>query len=270
MPEIRTPEKLVLWALVLALYVTVVLAEFTIVPVVGLAIIIMVTFVLVHGARFYGVRNIIIFAAITFIVSWCLESLSIATGFPFGNYHYTGAGKIGEVPWVIMPAYLSTGYLAWMIAHILTDHFGPTLKRKDVLLLPFIGAFVMVMWDLVMDPIHSTIRLEWIWENGGFYFGVPITNFIGWFLTVFLFFLLFSIYYHGWGSKGKQSEIRDRSFWLVVPMMYLGVAMESLLIPFVVILSPNITWSMSLITVFTMVFVTILAVIRVNEAHMTG
>ncbi len=270
MPEIRTPEKLLLWGLVLSLYATVMLAEFTTVPVVGLAIVIMVAFVLIHGARFYGIRNIIAFAAITFIVSWCLESLSIATGFPFGNYYYTGIGKIGEVPWVIMPAYLSTGYLAWMIAHILTGHFESALSRKDVLLIPFIGAFVMVMWDLVMDPIHSTIRHEWIWVNGGFYFGVPITNFAGWFLTVFLFFFLFSLYYHSWGAKAKQSKIRDRSFWLVVPMMYLGVAMESLLIPLVVFLSPNITWSMTLITVFTMVFVFILAVLRVNEAHMTG
>jgi putative membrane protein len=59
---------------------------------------------------------------------------------------------------------------------------------------PFIAAFVMVMWDLTFDPRASTIQHQWIWEQGGGYFGVPLTNYLGWFFTVYLFLQLFALF----------------------------------------------------------------------------
>jgi hypothetical protein len=35
---------------------------------------------------------------------------------------------------------------------------------------------------------------KWIWLNGGEYWGVPFTNFLGWFLTVYLIFQNFALY----------------------------------------------------------------------------
>ena len=58
---------------------------------------------------------------------------------------------------------------------------------------PFIASFMMVAWDLGMDPTSSTIRHSWIWEQGGGYFGVPLTNYLGWFFTVYVFFQLFAL-----------------------------------------------------------------------------
>ena len=46
----------------------------------------------------------------------------------------------------------------------------------------------MVAWDLGFDPTASTINHSWIWEQGGGYFGVPLTNFLGWFFTKYVFF----------------------------------------------------------------------------------
>src|ERR1700692_4566690 len=40
----------------------------------------------------------------------------------------------------------------------------------------------------------STINGSWVWHNGGAYFGVPVSNFLGWYLTVYVFFQLFSLY----------------------------------------------------------------------------
>ena len=39
----------------------------------------------------------------------------------------------------------------------------------------------------------ATIRHLWIWEQGGGYFGVPLTNYLGWFFTVYVFFQLFAL-----------------------------------------------------------------------------
>ena len=254
MTDVGTLEKAVLWLLVLGLFISTFLATFMGAPVAFLAVLITTVFVVVHGTRFYGLKTILVFILVTFVISWSLESLSIAFGFPFGNYYYTGPGKIGEVPWIIMPAYLSTGYLSWMIAHILLGHFDSRLSKRDVLLIPFIGSFVMVMWDLVMDPIHATIRQEWIWEDGGFYFGVPLTNYFGWFLTVFSIYLVFSIFYHRQDSRRKASSIQDRSFWLVIPLMYLGIGLQFLLAPLVLLSNPYISWSVFLITIYPLTY----------------
>ncbi|WP_207669017.1 carotenoid biosynthesis protein [Clostridium chromiireducens] len=57
----------------------------------------------------------------------------------------------------------------------------------NVFLVPLIATFIMVMWDVVMDPITATVNKVWIWEDGGSYFGVPISNYLGWFLVVYIF-----------------------------------------------------------------------------------
>ena len=45
-----------------------------------------------------------------------------------------------------------------------------------------------------MDAIWSTLDRAWIWRDGGRFFGVPLSNFVGWYFTAFLFYLAFAIY----------------------------------------------------------------------------
>src|SRR3974377_2085802 len=56
------------------------------------------------------------------------------------------------------------------------------------------GAFIMVSWDVAMDPYQSTVSGDWIWPDGGGYFGVPLHNYAGWFGTVFLFMLVYFLF----------------------------------------------------------------------------
>jgi uncharacterized membrane protein len=263
--NLKIYESAFIWLFIAILYITTIIAKVISAPVGFLAVLVTVTFVVLHGSKFYGVKNMIFFILVTFGISWSLESLSIATGFPFGNYHYTGGGMIGEVPWIIMPAYLGTGYLSWIMAHLLSGKYTPKIDGKQLLLLPILGAFVMVMWDLVMDPILSTVQGEWVWEDSGFYFGVPLTNYFGWFLTVFLIYMVFAIFTSR--QTGKQYSIRvdSRLFWFSIPLMYLGISLQFLLAPFFAVTDLGIYWSMFLITIFTMVFVSMIAMMRVHE-----
>ncbi|WP_369369826.1 carotenoid biosynthesis protein [Promicromonospora sp. Populi] len=160
-----------------------------------------IAFVLLHGARRYGWNGIAVFVVAGLIISNIMENLSIGTGFPFGNYHYTGGGKIFEVPWFIGPFYLATGYLAWIVAtRLLGDvHRGsPWLTTIGT---PVIAAFTMTAWDLAVDPTAATIQQRWIWEDGGGYFGVPLVNFLGWTLTVYLFVQVFALYLRSRGPE---------------------------------------------------------------------
>lgn len=52
----------------------------------------------------------------------------------------------------------------------------------------------MVACDLSQDPVWATILHLWIWQRGGPYFGVPISNFFGWYLTVFVIYQSFALY----------------------------------------------------------------------------
>jgi uncharacterized membrane protein len=164
-------------------------------------ILVQIVFLLLHGTRRYGWSGIAVFVVAGLVVSNVLENLSIATGFPFGNYHYTGDGKIFEVPWFIGPAYLATGYLAWIVATVLLGDVRRGSPWLTTIGTPVIAAFTMTLWDLSMDPTLATINQNWIWEDGGGHFGVPLVNFLGWTFTVYLFMQLFALYQR---SRGPQ------------------------------------------------------------------
>jgi hypothetical protein len=64
----------------------------------------------------------------------------------------------------------------------------------------------MVSWDLTIDPMMSTINGSWVWHNGGSYFGVPVSNFLGWYLTVYVFFQCFALYARAFSSEADTGS----------------------------------------------------------------
>src|SRR5260370_6684186 len=165
-------------------------------------------FALIHGAKRYGRTSIAGFLVVTLIVSNILENSSILTGFPFGHYYYTDSlgPKIALVPFFISLSYISFGYLAWVFSTILVGE----VRRKSTLFttvaVSLVASFVMVDWDLSLDPIASPINHAWIWTEAGGYFGVPISNFLGWSFTVWIFFQLFALY-----QRRRASEDLSRA-----------------------------------------------------------
>ncbi len=186
----------------------------------------LVFFVIWHGVKLYGVKGIAAFFVISQVVSNAMENLSISTGFPFGNYHYSSGGLpfLWQVPLVIGIAYFVYGYLAWIVAKVLLGAFK---QRAHTILLPLTAAFVMVMWDVVMDPINSTIKHYWIWEEGGGYNGVPLTNYLGWFLTVYLFYQLFAVYARVAVLKVQQQV--GTLFWATPVLLYAATGISFVL-----------------------------------------
>jgi uncharacterized membrane protein len=153
-------------------------------------------FIFVHGSLSYRFRDLLVFAAITLVVSNISENMSVLTGFPFGHYYYTDnlGPKLFLVPVLIGPAYVGTGYLAWTIARVISGATDSRLRGHLTFTVPLLAAFMMVSWDLSFDPIFSTISQGWVWLDGGSYFGVPFSNFLGWLLTTFVFLQLFALY----------------------------------------------------------------------------
>jgi uncharacterized membrane protein len=235
-----------------------------------------------HGLRRYSLKEFLIFFVITFIVSNFYENLSILTGFPFGHYHYTEAlgPKLFLVPLLIAPAYFGCGYLAWSLAHVLVGAFGNKLRAEQIWRVPLVAAFVMVMWDLTMDPIAATVQKQWIWHDGGGYFGVPFVNYLGWLLCVYTVFQLFAIYISRQSIASEQEEqpdTRNRWYWYQAAAAYATTGLTSAIPALtggnaVIADATGQQWqtmqiyqSMALIAIFTMGFVALLSIFPVGK-----
>ena len=216
-----------------------------------------------NGIERYNQKNVAIFFIITLLISFFFENLSILTGFPFGFYHYSPTLGVLTVPLIIIFGYFSMGYLSWMLAHVLTGQYSKKLEGKQIFIVPFIASFIMVMWDLTIDPISSTLQGLWIWQTPGAYFGVPISNFFGWFMVVFIFFQIFAVYISKYDiiKPEKEYKINNKPFWSEAAVVYGITALGTILSIFYQY--NDITLDMALITVFTMIFVVILALTNI-------
>src|SRR6266705_3976712 len=220
----RKVSTYVLWVLVVV-YAVVELVNpvFPLHIPIPLVVLIPVVFGLIHGAWRYKWSGILTFIVMCLVVSNILENTSILTGFPFGHYHYTDVlgPKLFLVPLLIGPAYFATGYLAWVLGTVLIGDVRRKSSAFTTFAVPFIASFAMVTWDLGFDPTSTTIHHTWIWEQGGGYFGVPLTNYLGWFFTVYVFFQLFalSLRFRRTGSE-EQASAFPKSYYAQAIVMY--------------------------------------------------
>jgi uncharacterized membrane protein len=245
-----------------------------------ISVAILMGFAIVHGMPRYGGMHFGVFFILTVVISWSYETSSILTGFPFGHYVYTDklGPKLWLVPLLIMPAYFSMGYIAWTLAHVLLDRFDDRLAGGEMVLVPALASFVMVMWDLCIDPASSTISGAWIWRDGGGYFGVPFVNFLGWYLCVVTIYLVFALYLRRSAEWTRATNLGDRSTWTLPALMYAAVMLPRLIEPIagdsvqVTSNDGHVWWTgdihtaSALVALFTMLFVTVLALVRVSRS----
>lgn len=155
-------------------------------------------FAFIHCTRVYRLRGAVIFTSASLAVGYIMEFLGIHTGFPFGRYYFTdGMGpRLFDIPILMGPAYLGMGYVSWVVARIILseENGGDGLAGPRLFTIPLVASFAMVAWDLSFDPALSTFGHYWVWLQGGAYFGVPVSNFLGWLLTNYLIYQLFVFY----------------------------------------------------------------------------
>ena len=119
-------------------------------------------------------RMLLIITVVTLLV----EAVGTGTGFPFGRYTYTDRlqPQILHVPLLIPIAWFMMLPCAWVVAAA-TAHNRWAFAAAS--------ATALTVWDLLLDPQMVNWQL-WIWDNPGGYFGIPWSNFAGWFITGFI------------------------------------------------------------------------------------
>jgi bisanhydrobacterioruberin hydratase len=126
-----------------------------------------------------------------------IESLAIKTGFPYGEFVYKdvlGNKIFGLTPWTVAFAYPPIIFLAYWFGRTVTKN---TKKACAV------ATCTAVAIDTVLDP--AAVKLGfWYWPSGGFFYNVPLVNFLGWVLTSAV-----SVYLvHAFFKRSKPSNLQ--------------------------------------------------------------
>jgi putative membrane protein len=185
-----------------------------------------------HASFAYGFKHALVLFVICTAITFIMENLGAATGFPFGRYHFEVAPSlphIGAIPIVVGPLWFGMGYFSWIVAGILLGGADSRLRERfNVIVLPVVAAFVMTQWDLILEPPSATVSKAWVWHDGGAFFGVPASNFFGWLLTSWLFFQAFALYLHGCRDALARAAGRGSTFQTMAVLFYLSSGLTHL------------------------------------------
>jgi putative membrane protein len=193
----------------------------------------------------FGLRTTLLFAAITYAVSLASEWSSVHNGFPFGLYHYVEATRGRElwvfgVPFMDSLSFTFLSFASYSVALLLSS---PLYRRGwDLRLLDtrrirraprvwLMASLFMVMIDWVVDPL-SVLGDRWFlgrifwYDPPGPHFGVPISNYLGWYLvaaiTIMIFIRLDSIVNRQKAKPyGAVPSFPSRA--MLGPALYLGI-----------------------------------------------
>ncbi len=113
-------------------------------------------------------------------VGFFFEELGLKYETVFGGaYSYQTSGIfIGNVPLLVILYWPVFIYLAYCITNVV-------VRWKFLPLMVVADGLIAVSIDLFLDPIQVSAG-SWQWLGGGWYFGIPIGNFIGWFVVTAL------------------------------------------------------------------------------------
>ncbi len=154
---------------------------------------------LLFGLLFVGTRKTLIFFVVATTIPLSMELLGTSTGFPFGPYSYTsflGFKVAGLVPYSIPLSWFYMGFTSYILANVIVDRF---VQRHHTAWSLVLGVYFLTVWDLALDPAMASPRLPihfWIWHEVGPYFGMPISNLVGWSLTGLVYMGISRLLWH--------------------------------------------------------------------------
>jgi len=135
-----------------------------------------------------GVRWMGSFAVI-YLASLSSELAGTTVGLPFGPYHYTdalGPKWFGHVPALIPLSWFLMAVPSYAMARRLVDS-ARTWRRIAL------ASFILLAWDLALDPAMSYATKYWVWGATGPYYGMPWLNLFGWYVTGVVLMVLLAV-----------------------------------------------------------------------------
>jgi bisanhydrobacterioruberin hydratase len=173
--------------------------------------------------RFLGPKRAILSLLCLSAFGYAIETTGVLTGFPYGPFYYgdaLGPKVAGLVPYLLPLSWVPL-VLGAVAATAPEGKAGP--RRR---FLPILSAAVLLtLVDGVLDPGAASLGF-WVWPEGGIYYGVPVTNYLGWlFSSTLAAAILLALGRGRWGRVTPPPGLLDSL--LVALAFWVGVAIFS-------------------------------------------
>ncbi|TKI72556.1 carotenoid biosynthesis protein [Lysinibacillus mangiferihumi] len=142
----------------------------------------------IYFVRGFGAIYGVSISTLIFITTFIVEYLGSTHAILFGSYHYTQyfAPNLFGVPIAIGFAWIMVIATSHAIVHI--------VRLPNRWIRSIIASLLAVVFDLVLDPVSFKVKEYWVWEQSGYYYDIPLTNFLGWFLTALVLHIVIGLY----------------------------------------------------------------------------
>jgi putative membrane protein len=184
--------------------------------------------------------------ALLYAISLGSELLGTTAGIPFGPYAYTealGPRWFGHVPLLIPLSWFFMAVPSYALARVLLPIGHRAWERV------LLASFILLSWDLSLDPAMSHATRYWEWGAPGPYYGMPLLNLVGWYVT-------------GLALMGALAALRADGWVARLPVRWLaGFYAANLLLPVGMILARGL-WPAALVTAAALAAAVLLARLR--------
>jgi putative membrane protein len=191
-----------------------------------------------------GWRKVLLFTPLGYLIAFLSEFASINTGFPYGWYYYIDTTSSSElwiagVPFFDSLSYVFLCYCSYSVALLILSPLKTGGMRLEILETHAIrrsfsalllGSMLQTYLDIIIDPV-SLQGGRWFlgqiygYHNAGCHFGVPLSNYLGWWLTSAV---MIGVLQHLDRIVPEEAGFRDRYHRLpgsplFGPLLYLSV-----------------------------------------------
>ncbi len=132
----------------------------------------------------FGVANTLAFVIVSGGFSAVMDYMS---SFVVRNYEYPGQSALWVATFIFF-GWIGTCGTCLLLAEgiVVRPHQDMLTERRLWLFVPLLTAGIAVVFDLFLDPIAVTAGY-WVWfVEGTVYYGIPLLNYVGWFVLMFL------------------------------------------------------------------------------------
>ncbi len=199
-------------------------------------------FYLIAGSFQLGLKRITVFTILAYFIAFISEYTSTRIGIPYGFYYYTGETHgeelfISNIPFMDSLSYSFLGYFSYSLALLIVSPVTrkgwkfelshPPWYSKKVL---FLTAILFALQDVLIDPV-SLRGSKWFlgqiyyYPEHGMYFGVPLSNFLGWLLVGLAIIYCFQKLDHkmGWSKEFAGNALMGPVLYFLNMMFILSV-----------------------------------------------
>ncbi len=210
---------------------------------------------LVTATLHLGWRKTLIFTIAGYLIAFVSEYSSIHNGFPYGWYYYIETTRqkelwVAGVPFFDSLSYVFMAYCSYATALLVVSPVKAwsrdfvALETRSIrrsLSLLFLGSLFQVFLDIIVDPVALQGHRWFLgqiygYREAGVHFGVPLSNYMGWWLVSAILVLALQIIDAFVERKSEiLSGMKSLPFRsLLGPVLYLSVLVFNLTVTYLI------------------------------------